>query len=662
MMCHKLTKNLIFLLYFLHISKIGLSQYDKNERQLFYQQEWQNMKFSTETKLLIETDTTIDIKFYHIDIGIAIDSAYLAGNVYIKLEPAISNLSTLKLNLHSSLIVDSITMNVTGFSHQNDEISITLDSVYNTGDPVELQIFYHGIPVLANNTKGLRYETHGNGEPVIATLSTPFLAHYWWPCKDGPGDKADSVFVDITIKDTTIGGYQVIALSNGILDTQDSIQGISRTFKWKHRYPVVPYYIMAAISNYRTISQSYTGIFSTFPLIYYVFDANYAAAVTGVSQIPNAMDRLTQLFGDYPFSNEKYGMTELGFYGAIENQTNTIINSINSNWYFTFVHELAHQWFGDMITCSNWHHGWLNEGFATYSEALIAEYLTGPASYKSFMAGAEFYNGGTIYLQTDTNPFNIFQSIIYNKGAYVLHMLRGMLGDVVFFNCLGNYATQPLFKYNHATTEDFRLVCETVSGLNLQDFFDQWIYDEYYPMYAYNFISQPASLAIYQQQNAVNGWRPVFKMPIQVRFHFNTGMDTTVTVLNDQLYQSYTFNFSDSVTSVDIDPENWILKNAVYDPGVIISINDLPDHDGVSVYPNPGHGYFQMEMNKSTPEAMHCQVVDLLGHQVKSIYFKAEEKRKLFILDLTGLPSGIYFLHINFENKHLIKKILLSKK
>jgi aminopeptidase N len=645
-----------WLLLFILFSNVGHAQCEQFERDQFYEQEWENQKlaFQSRAQIQLRSDTAIDIKFYHLDVKIAIDSQYISGSVYIKFQPTENNLNTLKLNLKSFMIVDSVTMDAVSFSSLNDIVSVNLAHSFNIGNPVGIKIYYHGVPLLANATKGLRYSTHGNNEPVIASLSTPFLSHYWWPCKDGPSDKADSVYVDITIKDSIINGFALSAVSNGLLDAVDSSSGHWKTFKWKHRYPIVPYYVMAAISNYRTIHQTYTGTNSTFPLTYYVFDATYNQSVTGVSQMPAAFDRYIQLFGDYPFKKEKYGMTELGYYGAIENQTNTITNNMGTSWYYTSVHELAHQWFGDMITCTDWHHGWLNEGFASYSEALISEHLNGFGSYKTYMTSFEWYSGGSVYLPQDTDAFNIFQGIIYKKGAYVLHMLRGVLGDSLFFNSMKTYATSIPFKYRHATTDDFKQVCETVSGQNLQYFFDQWIYDQYYPRYKYNFYSHSSgastAVTIYQQQGTVNNWRPVFKMPLQIRFQFSTGADTLITVMNDKQHQNYFFNFTDSVVSMAIDPDKWVLKTVIRDLTIDVAVNELSDQPGIVVYPNPATDMITVVAHANVSGSTYT-LTDLLGKSVLTGKLATANSK----ISLNSLPVGMYLLKIGDQNKQTFK-------
>jgi aminopeptidase N len=493
-------------------------------------------------KIIFETensnDSTFDVTHYEINLDIPLGSSFITGEVTCNFTSGISNLSSISLQLSSAFVIDSVGGNALQYSFANDTINITLDGNYNTGEKASVKIYYAGVPPVLNNTKGMRFETHGNNEPIIVTLSTPYLAHLWFPCKDGPGDKADSVYINITVPDTVINGNQLIATSNGTLSGIEISAG-KRKFKWKELYPIIPYYIMSAVSNYSHFQQTINDNSGTsFPIDYYLFKEDSSTSVNGTLDLPEAMNLFIEKFGSYPFENEKYGMSQMGFYGAIENQTNTIQNKFSQPWFMITVHELAHMWFGDMITCINWHHGWLNEGFATYAEALWVEHLGGFNGYKNYMNGLKYTGGGTVYLQDTSNPFGIFLTIIYDKGAWVLHMLRGVLGDENFFNALSQYTSNPEFKYDHASTEDFKEICETVSGMALDFFFDQWIYDEYYPIYSYSYgqdtISNILNLNITQTQGQ-NSWREIFEMPIGVKINFANGSDTLVTLWNDQL-------------------------------------------------------------------------------------------------------------------------------
>lgn len=606
----------------------------------------------------LSNDTTFDVKFYHLDVEIALDSSYIQGSVNYLITSQIDGLTSLKLDLDSAFTVDSISSPASTFSFANNVLVIDLSASFNLGDEISFTIYYKGAPVLAGGYKGLRYETHNGNELIIASLSTPYLAHTWWPCKDGTEDKADSTFIDITIKDTVVGSIPVVALSNGLLDTVETI-GNKKTFKWKHRYPIVPYYMMVAISNYEHFQQTYTGTDYSFPIDYYVFESHLADAQAGVAMLPEAIDFFTATFGPYPFLQEKYGMTQLGFYGAIENQTNTITNNMSIGWFYVSVHELAHQWFADMITCQTWHHGWLNEGFATYSEALFAEYKFN--SYQSYMSNLTFYSSGTVYLEDVSNPFNVFQTIIYKKGAYVLHMLRGVLGDEIFFDAIYSYSTDDSFMYKLATTEDFQSVCEEESGQDLEYFFDQWIYDERYPRYGYNYEYNLSTgnleIAIVQNQGIL-GWREVFTMPMDIKVEFIDGTDTIIEVFNDSQFQNFSFNFTDEVADIELDPNDWILKNVQYDPNIIVGIIQSKQ-SLFEVYPNPNDGSFTVKLpSVSSNSESHLTIYDLTGKKhfesiVDSRYKKASE------IQIDNLKTGTYFINLTTETDTFYRKIVV---
>jgi hypothetical protein len=619
---------------------------------LHYNNEFQNFKEFVMMNSSFKGDTNIDVRFYYLDIEIGIGSPFVGGNVLCNFNPLINGLDQVRLNLNSSLTVDSISGPCESYYQENSDIVISLDGEYNPGDLISLIVWYHGIPVLAGGYKGLRYEFHNENEPIIATLSTPYLAHYWYPCKDGPEDKADSVYIDLTIPDTTIGGIELTAVSNGLLDKIMTAGG-KKTFQWRHRYPVVTYYVMAAISNYVQFGDYFFGTGGEeFPLDYYVFQDDLVPSQQGVEDLPEVIQLFSDKFGIYPFSLEKYGMTQLGFYGAIENQTNTIINNMYASWFDVSVHELAHMWFGDMITCADWHHGWLNEGFATYAEALWEEHLNGFEGYKTNILYNQYWQGGTLYLQNAQDTFNIFQTIIYRKGAFVLHMLRGVLDDDDFFGTLTAYTSNPDFMYRNASTEDFMQVAESVSGLDLSVFFDQWVYDEYYPVYNYNYLQGSNNnfyFVISQVQGSL-GYRPVFEMPVRIRFTCENGSDTTVKVWNNQEFQEYGFLLADQVASVEFDPDRWILREAVFNPDlpVNIEVRTLPPR--FQIYPNPVREKLFISIGINPDDVMTLKIFDSGGNLIDRRELSDEYQQDV---SLQSVPPGIYFYLIQSQGKVL---------
>ena len=193
---------------------------------------------------------------------------------------------------------------------------------------------------------------------------------------------------------------------------------------------------------------------------------------------------LAKTFCEYPFIDEKFGFVETMGNVTMENQT---ICSIEQHLVtgdrkeeLTYFHELAHHWWGDLITPADWHHTWLNEGFATYAEALYLESARGPGEYRRYMdrlmSGPQGEYAGSVFGRTDTAFWDSFAPRVYRKGAIVLHMLRGIVGDSAFFAIMRNYLNDPHIRYGNARTEDFIRQCEAVRGDDLGWFFRQWVF------------------------------------------------------------------------------------------------------------------------------------------------------------------------------------------
>ena len=639
---------------------MGISTYAQTDPlQELYMHE-QEALYQKALNLDLVGDTTYDVKFYHLDVEIALDAPYISGKISYLIEVKIEDFNQLKLDLDNAFTVDSVSMVASGFSFTDNILTISFPETYTLGDTLSFGVYYSGTPVLAGGFKGLRYENHDGNQLIIASLSTPYLAHTWWPCKDGTEDKADSINVDITIKDTLIAGIPVMGVSNGLLVDTESFDN-KKKFKWRHRYPIVPYYIMVAISNYELIHQTYNGTDYSFPLDYYVFNSHISSAEAGVADVPEVFDFFNEIFGPYPFKEEKYGMTQLGYYGGIENQTNTIINNMGLSWFNTTVHELAHMWYADMITCDTWHHGWLNEGFATYSVALWDEHKYGIAAYNNYMEGREFYNSGTVYLQEIDDPFNIFQGIIYNKGAWVLHMLRGIVGDDDFFEALLLYSTDSDFTYKHATTEQLQMVYEEVSGMDLQYFFDQWIYEERYPKYEYNYEYNSDNgvfgITIDQIQGDIN-WLDVFTMPIQLKIDFENGTDTVVTVFNNEKLQYFSFELNQVVNDIEFDPDNWILKEADYNLDMTVDVPEITSGQ-INIYPNPNTGSFYIELPEQINNDVYLRIFSLNG---QLIYSKTLSKNKNERIEINpgNIQKGFYMVELTQAENKWVKKLIVN--
>lgn len=604
----------------------------------------------------LTNDENINVHFYHLTLNIGVPNPDIQGSVAVHFT-AVNNITSVAFDLDEALTVYSMEGPVESFEHIDNAINVELNQEFEAGEIVELVIYYGGTPPLAGGFKGLRYETHNGDEPIIASLSTPYLAHTWWPCKDGTLDKADSVYIDIAIPNTLGGDIPYIAVSNGVLENS-FVGDATNFFQWRHRYPIVPYYVMVAISNYQLIEQEYNVDGYEFPLEYYVFNEHVGSATEGVADMPDVMAYFSEIFGPYPFADEKYGMTQLGYYGGIENQTNSIINNMSLGWFNVSVHELAHMWFADMITCETWHEGWLNEGFASYAEALYEEHANDFEAYKQYMIGFEWFTGGTIYSDDISDPFTLFQSIWYNKGPYVLHMLRGVMGDEAFFEAVHQYATTPDYMYANATIVDFQDICESVSGLDLNTFFEQWIYDEYYPQYEYNYTQSDGELQVQINQNQEdNGWRPVFEMPVPLHVTYADGTQDILIADNNLSEQGFSFDIDQEVTALEFDPDKWILRSVNFNPDLVVNINTLNSNNALVIYPNPNAGTAYFEV----PDALRSQQVQI---QVMDAQGKVVLRKSTTLLhnthqiNMESLSDGLYSISISNDEVDYVGRLV----
>ena len=402
-------------------------------------------------------------------------------------------------------------------------------------------------------------------EPAIYTLSEPDYASTWWPCKDIPNDKFT---IDIFI---TVPG-QLTAVSNGLLkEVRDEDNG-QKTFFWKSSYPITTYLVSLAIGKYDKWTETYysSDSLNKMPVEYYTYPEYTENAKIDWKNTLRMIEFFSGKFGEYPFIKEKYGMALFGWVGgAMEHQTissmgYTLVKG-NGKYENIVVHELAHQWFGDAVSPESWKDIWLNEGFASYSEALWIENEKGKEDYIKYLKKEDYgFFQGTVY---DPEGF-IFGPTVYNKGAWCLHMLRGTVGDSVFFEILKKYFES--YKYKNANTYDFQKICEEVSGTDLKYFFDQWIFtgtgrpDYRYSWKAEDFQDQKGTgvytLRINLKQVQEDNFG-VYRMPVRFTVITDKGSQE-FKFFNDSKVQQFEQPVNGKPVEVLIDNENWILKKS----------------------------------------------------------------------------------------------------
>lgn len=528
---------------------------------------------------LQETDnqSQYDAVYYSLDLDINPGNNILSGTVEMVGKVIGASLDKVDINFWEGMTITDIhissdTLSQLSYSLADDVISVTLDKNYFKGELFRISISYSGNPSVAPGFFGysaFNFDSH-EGKNLIWTISEPSGARTWWPCKDIPSDKADSVDIRVTVPSN------LIVASNGLL-REKTVIGDKTTYWWHEQYPITTYLVALAIYEYEVNLDHYVyndGA-DSMQIQFYSFPGNYSKYAEINAKVKDMITVFSELFGQYPFIKEKYGHADFNFHGgAMEHQTCSGFGAWNEGIY---AHELAHQWWGDLVTVESWNHIWLAEGLADYSEALWEEKAYGNAPGKYMKYYQSYYGPGTIYVEEPLTD-NIFEvNLSYKKASWVFHMLRKVVGEEKFWEIIKTFASSEQFRFKSATTEEFQSLCEEISRIKLDKFFQQWIYGEYFPEYKVEWdYSQKDSkyeveLTITQTQT-----NQLFWMPIEIFIHTPSGTDTTV-VWDSLQTQKFTFSANEIPLEIEIDKDNWILKkveqpliNPKFDKGILL--------------------------------------------------------------------------------------------
>lgn len=507
--------------------------------------------------------TDYDVTMYEISIRVNDTTEWLDGFVRFDFNSMIDNLASVEVDLYANMAVDSIVgpSGALTWSRNGDIVTVNLGAVLNTGDPYSFHFFYQGHPV-EGGLQAFEFGWHGSIRS-ISSLSEPYFARTWWPCKDRTDDKADSFKIHIEV-DTSL-----YCASNGTLDSITPASASSRTFHYTEHHPMATYLFSVAISPFVVWQQDYpyNALQDTMPIIHHVYPDwdSYSRSTWG--KTPDIMNKLSATFGPYPFLDEKYGHANFEWGGGMEHQTCTSMLGDAFGFATSVVaHEMGHQWWGDMITCASWHDIWLNEGWASYAEAVY--YLAGSGwnTYHSYMRGMAYWGPGTVYCDDTTNIYRIFSGpLSYDKGAWVCHMLRGVVGEDGFAAGVEAYYNSQ-YQYGAATTANFRDVFEAATGMDLNWFFAEWVYGQFFPKYRYYFMSEPSDSGgydTYLMVKQVQTTSPqVFHMPVDFYFDEPSGPGDTLTLVPDARRKLFKFNRAQSVDNIKLDPADWVLDSA----------------------------------------------------------------------------------------------------
>jgi len=610
-----------------------------------------NERKASAGKFLIKRPENVqdyDVKWYR--CAWVIDPAVreIAGSVTTLFVPP-ADLDTLVLDLSMSLIVDSVVhdhLSVSWF-HASDQLVIHLPVSVPANMADSVTVYYHGVP--PDDGFGTFVQTMHNEVPVIWTLSEPYGASTWWPCKNSLTDKADSLDVFIRTPST----YK--AASNGIL-LSEIPSGDQITCHWKHRYPIAAYLVCLAVTDYAVFTQEVVRETDTLNIVNFVYPEDSASIVPQSAVIVPMIRLFDSLFGIYPFQQEKYGQAEFSWGGGMEHQTMTFITVFQ---YELMAHELAHQWFGDMVTCGTWTDIWLNEGFATYLSGLCYENLD-PQYWKRFrevrVKNIISQPGGSVYCTDTTSIDRIFDGrLSYAKGAMILHMLRRIMGDDSFFAGLNSYLADPDLRFGFARTANLQSHLENVYGSDLSWYFDDWYTGEGYPSYQIHW-NQPGDTAIFTvNQTQSHPSVSFFELPLYLEFK-NTTSDTMIRVFNTYSGQTFSLPLTFKADSLIIDPNFEIISGN----NTVVAITEQLPFSRLQVIPNPASGrvHFRLD-DRYANHTGTLKIINPYGLILNKLIIPPGQA--IFTVDASRYAPGFYFYIFTQDGVQNVGKFILLK-
>ena len=622
-------------------------------------------------------DRGFDILSYDLDFRLDSVSSRITGTVDIGLASLINGLQVVQLDLVDELTCEGITLGelTLSFTHANDALLIDLPFPLALAEAETLRVSWQGRPPRHGHMLvGLLFRHHNSGTlddpsddvPIMANISEPWSAHSWWPCKDHPADKA-LVSMAVTVPDT------LRVIGNGSLLSVEEVEPGWQRYRWREEYPLPTYLVSVAASNYESWFEVCPTAHGEVPLEYHIFPQDRVKAEHDLAPTCAMMDFLVDLAGPYPFAGEKYAQVEIKWSGAMEHTTATSLGNIlltgDGRFETIVVHELAHHWFGDSLTPGIWADIWLNEGFARYCEALWVEHAYGPEVYREFMTsiGIErhpnFFTGEGLLGDPDPIMPNI---LIYNKGAWLLHSLRGLLGDAAFFGFVRDYAADPGLVQGTVGLSDLVRWAESHAGRDLAGFFGPWLETDVVPQVWFEAEAARNNLnavrvTFHQLQE------PVFEMAIPVQLHGDCGTVDKVALLNrrDQVFQ---WDLGCRLDSITVDPDSMVFMFRGEAPPPPLEVR--------GPWPNPVSvtgGQFEIYLEE--PGHVEASLYDLRGRRVAEYdlgFLEAtgpgETKARVpfgwsFQPDMVepGMAAGVYWVEFVLGNSRVIRKISLVK-
>lgn len=651
-------KTLLIVLSIMSLWSFAQAPYNENiEKKCSHQMQFLNKQNPSGTMGVNDitfVEDKYDMNFVHLDLLVSSSNTYVEGSAKINAKVLSSTLDTIYLELNQTLTLDSMRLNGELIMpvFVDSELFIIVDEM-QYGDDISLITYYHGASSSTGFFSGISSDYNSAyGKTVTWTLSEPFSARDWWPVRQSLDDKIDSIYQDYTCIDSEMVG------SNGLLTNVFDNGDGTKTYSWKSNYPISYYLISFAVSDFMDYSiYAHPEQLDGDSILIQNFIYNDPNCLnnhqSNIDMSSDILELLSEKYGLYPFHEEKYGncLTEIG--GGMEHQTMTTIGSFS---FGLNTHEMAHQWYGDNLTCATWSDIWINEGFASYSEYIGAEFLISQSSANSWMNSAHNYimsaAGGSVYVPENeiyyNNEWRIFDGrLTYKKGAAIIHQIRYLVNDdELFFEAMQNYTEE--YTDSIATGLDYKISMENSTGLDLEDYFDQWYFGEGYPTYSIEYYYNAGGMFITVTQSTSSS-TPFFNLPIEVKLNFGAGVDTTFQIPISDNITYFQTGITDDILFMEIDPNNWIINRTA---GVSVGTSELRNDMEFIVGPNPTNGYLQLYFGNSHSQKQ-VSIMDLSGRVLKTYQMMGT-----FNIDVSNLSNGYYFIKATDGQSSVTRKIL----
>lgn len=584
-----------------------------------------------------------DLKYHRFEWSIDPRVYYIKGTVTTYFVPTKANFKEINFELSKVLKVNQVRyrgQNVNFSLLNDDRLQITLSTTLPVNKLDSISVTYEGAP--PRTGFGSFSQTFHAETPIIWTLSEPYGSKDWWPSKMDLSDKVDSIDVIVT----TPRPNRVA--SNGILVSETQQDTFNR-MHWKHRYPITPYLVAIGVTNYANYSD-YVRLPNgdSLEVLNYVYPEQLNAIKPLTIRSVRSMELYNKLVGIYPFAKEKYGHAQFGFGGGEEHQTMSFMGGWSHGLQ---AHELAHQWFGDKVTCGSWEDIWLNEGFATYLEGLTQEAGIGTTTFQNWLRGkvnsVTSSSGGSVWVDDTTSVNRIFNGrLSYDKGGMVLHMLRWKLGDSTFFQGVRNYLNDPQLAYGYAKTADLKRNLETHSGQNLTEFFKDWFYGQGYPSYRVEWQQSGNQINLQIFQTTSHTSVGFFEMPVPIQFKSATGQSITVRFEHTANGQAFVANVNFPVTEVIFDPDIWLLSKNNTVNKITTSTEEIRElATQIVLFPNPAQSELNIDLKNLSAKVYKIDILDTKGSLVQHLSVGNNFEK----VNISNISSGIYILKVQTD-------------